>query len=53
LRRLFGLQPDEDALCFINIGHIGQARKARERPPVSAYFSRLGEPGVDRDTSSV
>lgn len=43
LRRLFGLQPDEDALCFINIGHVGQARKARERPPVSAYFTRLGE----------
>lgn len=48
LRRLFELQPDEDALCFINIGHVGQARKARERPPVSAYFSRLGEPVVER-----
>ena len=42
LRRLFGLGPDEEALCFINIGHVGQARKARARPPVSAYFSRLG-----------
>ena len=43
LRRLFGLGPDEEALCFIHIGNVGQARKARERPPVSAYFSRLGE----------
>lgn len=48
LRRLFGLSPDEDALCFINIGHVGQARKARARPPVSAYFSRLGDPVVER-----
>lgn len=43
LRRLFGLHADEDALCFINIGHVAQARQARPRPPVDAYFSRLGE----------
>lgn len=43
LRALFGLHADEDALCFINIGHVAQARKARPRPPVDAYFSLLGD----------
>ena len=43
LRALFGLQADEDALCFINIGHVREARKPRPRPPVDAYFSRLGD----------
>ncbi len=43
LRTLFGLTADEDALCFINIGHVREARKPRPRPPVEAYFSRLGE----------
>ena len=52
LRRLFGLQPDEQALCFVSVGHVGQARKPRERPPVSAYFSRLGDAGSDQGASS-
>ena len=43
LRALFGLHADEDALCFINIGHVAQPRKARPRPPVDAYFSLLGD----------
>ena len=43
LRGLFALHADEDALCFINIGHVREARKPRPRPPVDAYFSRLGE----------
>jgi nitroreductase len=43
LRALFGLPADEDALCFINIGHVREARKPRPRPPVDAYFSRLGD----------
>lgn len=43
LRVLFGLHADEDALCFINIGHVREARKPRPRPPVDAYFSRLGD----------
>ena len=46
LRTLFGLQADEDALCFVNIGHVGEPRKPRPRPPVDAYFSRLGD-GAD------
>lgn len=52
LRRLFGLQEDEEALCFVNVGHVGQARKARARPPVSAYFSRLGDADIDQGASS-
>jgi nitroreductase len=43
LRSLFGLHADEDALCFINIGHVREARKPRPRPPVDAYFSCLDE----------
>ena len=43
LRALFGLHADEDALCFINIGHVREARKPRPRPPVDAYFSRLDD----------
>ena len=43
LRGLFALHADEDALCFINIGHVREARKPRPRPPVDAYFSRLGD----------
>ena len=42
LRQLFALAPDEQALCFINIGHIGEPRKARARPEVARYFSVLG-----------
>lgn len=41
LRQLFGLKVDEEALCFINIGHIGEARRPRPRPEVMRYFSVL------------
>lgn len=41
LRELFKLGADEEALCFINIGHIVEQRKPRVRPDVSAYFSTL------------
>lgn len=41
LRRLFDLQEDEQALCFINIGHIGEPRQPRSRPEVMRYFSVL------------
>lgn len=43
LRGLFGLSADEDALCFVNIGHVSEARKPRSRPRVDAYFSSLAE----------
>jgi nitroreductase len=41
LRKLFQLAPNEEAVCFINIGHIGVSRRARARPSVDDYFSRL------------
>ena len=41
LRALFALSDEEQALCFINIGHIGEPRKQRDRPEVARYFSVL------------
>ncbi len=41
LRRLFQLPPQEQAVCFVNIGHIQDARKDRSRPAVAQYFSLL------------
>jgi len=48
LRRLLGLAADERALCFVNFGHVEQARALRERPALADYFSRWApEPGVE------
>ena len=41
LRQLFELQEHETALCFINIGHMGEPRQPRPRPEVARYFSVL------------
>ena len=41
LRTLFGLTAQEQALCFMNFGHIRDTRKERARPSVDRYFSRL------------
>ena len=41
LRELFALGDGEQALCFVNIGHVASQRPARARPDVSAYFSAL------------
>ncbi|MFM7025210.1 MAG: nitroreductase [Limnohabitans sp.] len=41
LRTLFGLNDHEQALCFLNFGHIRDTRKERMRPAVERYFSRL------------
>ena len=41
LRSLFELGEQEHALCFVNMGHILNARKERPRPAVDRYFSRL------------
>ncbi len=41
LRTLFGLGANEQALCFLNFGHIRDARQERVRPAVSQYFSSL------------
>ena len=42
LRQLFALDEAEQALCFINIGHIGEPRQPRPRPSLERYFSVLG-----------
>lgn len=41
LRQLFALAEGEEALCFVNIGHVASQRSARPRPDVGAYFSVL------------
>lgn len=41
LRSLFTLAPEEQALCFISIGTIAGARRARTRPGVDRYVSEL------------
>lgn len=41
LRALFRLQDTEQALCFVNVGHIRNPRQQRPRPTVAQYFSRL------------
>jgi nitroreductase len=42
MRELFDLQVNEQALCFINIGDISEARKPRPRPAVARYYSSSG-----------
>lgn len=41
IRQLFQLRPDETALCFVNIGHVAEQRRARPRPTIDAFFQRL------------
>lgn len=41
LRRLFDLGEHEQALCFINIGTVVKAKRARARPRVADYVSTL------------
>jgi len=41
LRQLFRLQADEDAVCFLSIGHTAQERPPPPRPGVDAFFQRL------------
>jgi nitroreductase len=44
LRALFKLQQDELAVCFVNIGTVGERkRSSRVRPEISAFFSVFGE----------
>ncbi|HEX7888737.1 MAG TPA: nitroreductase [Ramlibacter sp.] len=44
LRGLFGLGPQEQALCFVNIGTIAGKKRGRERPDAASYVSELGGP---------
>jgi len=41
LRQLFQLAAGEEALCFVNVGHVASSRPPRQRPDVAAYFSAL------------
>ena len=41
LRTLFGLEPGEQALCFVNIGTPHKKKPARARPGVDSYVSTL------------
>lgn len=41
LRALLQLAPEEQAICFVNVGHVGEPRKPRARPEVARYFSVL------------
>lgn len=41
LHALFGLQPGEEALCFLSIGTIAGAKRARVRPALERYVSEL------------
>jgi nitroreductase len=43
LRTLFGLEPGEQALCFINIGTPHRRKPARERPAADSYVSVLSD----------
>lgn len=46
LRNLFGLTPDEHALCFLSLGTVRQRRPARARPSPEDYLQTLGDTGV-------
>lgn len=43
LRTLVGIGDTEQALCFVNIGHIRDSRKDRGRPDPGQFFSTLGD----------
>lgn len=44
LRRLFGLGPGQQALCFVNIGSVLSAKRARTRPAPADYCAVLQTP---------
>ncbi len=44
LRALFSLAPNEQALCFVNIGTTASTRKQRPRPAPDQYLSQLEPP---------
>lgn len=41
MRTLFGLQPGEEAVCFINIGTVSRRKTGRIRPDASHFVSSL------------
>ena len=48
LRQLFRLAPGEHALCFVSIGTVQSAKRARVRPMPREFVSCLGESGSTR-----
>jgi nitroreductase len=44
LRALFSLSPDEQALCFVNLGTAKGSKPPRLRPEPSRYVSFLAPP---------
>ena len=47
LRRLFGLQESEHALCFVSLGTVLSRKSARVRPSPADYVRTLGDPPPD------
>lgn len=41
LRTLFGLQPSDHALCFVNLGTVQSRKKTRPRPCTTDYVTTL------------
>ena len=41
LAKLFGLQTQEEAVCFLSVGTASKRKPARARPEISAYVSVL------------
>ena len=41
MRALLQLGDQEQAICFVNVGHVGEPRQPRARPEVARYFSVL------------
>lgn len=52
LRQRLGLTDAEVALCFVNIGHIRDARKERDRPVPARFFSTW-DPGAHASHSQI
>ncbi len=46
LRALFGLQPSDHALCFVNVGTVQSRKKTRPRPSTTDYVTTLSRADV-------
>ncbi len=44
LRALFGLRPNEQAVCCINIGTVSKRKPPRVRPVLADFVTYLGSP---------
>jgi nitroreductase len=41
MRDLFGLSPDEHAVCFVNVGTVTKGKPGRVRPPTDLFVTSL------------